>query len=178
MFCNIQGTPKRPAHSWWMKELETTHTFVGYGLDPCSLTTCPKKTISQTPTQHFLGFNFRLTNLGLSKTSLRFSKCSLQSLLWTLTSSTTILRNWSVHSLNIFAMVLENVLVLFFNMNGITFHLKNRVLVITIVFKTSSSTILICQKLDYRSKAKNHEDFPSCVSTYYIKGMGKKSHPV
>jgi hypothetical protein len=63
-------------------------------------------------------------------------------------------------------------------MNGITFHLKNRVLVITIVFKTSSSTILICQKLDYRSKAKNHEDFPSCVSTYYIKGMGKKSHPV
>jgi hypothetical protein len=29
-----------------IENLEMTHTFVGYGFDPCSLTTCPKKTIS------------------------------------------------------------------------------------------------------------------------------------
>lgn len=70
-------------------------------------------------------------------------------------------------------MGLENVFVAFFNPNGITFHSKNLVLMTTIVIRTSSSAILICQKLDYRFKAENHEDFLGCVSTSSIKGMGK-----
>jgi hypothetical protein len=75
-------------------------------------------------------------------------------------------------------MVLENVLVVFFNPNGITFHSKNPDLVITTVFQTSSSTILIGQKRNYMTKAKNHEDFPSYVSTSFIKGMGNESYLV
>lgn len=128
-----------------IRKLKTTHTFVGSSLDPCSSTPCPKKTISRTPKQHFPRFNFSLTNLNLSKTNLRCSKRSFQSLLWTLTSSTKKILNCSLHSLNNFAMALENVFVAFFNLNGIIFHSKNLVLVITTVLRTSSSTILICQ---------------------------------
>jgi hypothetical protein len=48
--CSIISNEPKKAHTFVMDErirkLEMTHTFVGYGLDPCSLTTCPKKTIS------------------------------------------------------------------------------------------------------------------------------------
>jgi len=47
--------------------------------------------------------------------------------------------------LNISTMVLENVIVAFFNQNGITFHSKNHdLVVITTVFQTFSSAVLIC----------------------------------
>ncbi len=92
-----------------------------------------------------------------------------------LTSFIKNLRSWSLHFINTFAMGLENVFVAFFNLNGITFHSKNLVLMTTTIIQTSSSAILICQKPNCRSKVENHEDFPSCVNTSSIKGMGKES---
>jgi hypothetical protein len=49
-------------------------------------------------------------------------------------------------------IVLENVIVAFFNPNGITSHSCRHVLVMNVVFFTSSRFILICQKPLYKSK--------------------------
>ncbi len=92
-----------------------------------------------------------------------------------LTSFIKNLRSWSLHFINTFAMGLENVFVAFFNLNGITFHSKNLVLMTTTIIQTSSSAILICQKPNYRSKAENHENFTGCVIRSSMKGMGKES---
>jgi hypothetical protein len=51
------------------------------------------------------------------------------------------------------AMVRENVLMVFFNPNGITFHSYKLDLVIIVFFFTSSGAIRICQNLDYKSNA-------------------------
>jgi hypothetical protein len=51
------------------------------------------------------------------------------------------------------AMVCENVLVVFFSPNGITFHSYRPNLEITIIFFTSLRTIKICQNPYYKSSA-------------------------
>jgi hypothetical protein len=48
--------------------------------------------------------------------------------------------------------------VAFFNPNGITFHSNNLDFVITIVFRMSSLTILICQNPNYGSNVENQDD--------------------
>lgn len=155
------------------------HMYLGcFNLDRCWLTTCRKKITPLVPKQHLPRFNFRLTNLSLSRTNLKCSKWSLQSLLWMLTSSTKILRNWLVHSLNNYAIVREKTFVVFFNPNGITFHSKSLNLVITTVLQISSSAMLICPNFNWRLKVENHEDFPSCINTSFINGIGKESHLV
>jgi hypothetical protein len=57
------------------------------------------------------------------------------------------------------AMVRENVLVVFFNPNGITFHSERPNLVITVVFLTSSRAIKISRNPDYKSNAENHLEY-------------------
>jgi hypothetical protein len=58
-------------------------------------------------------------------------------------------------------IVLVNVLVAFFNPNGMTVQSYNPVLVIKAVFFTSSGAIRICQNPDCKSKAVNHVELPS-----------------
>jgi hypothetical protein len=73
-----------------------------------------------------------------------------------LTSSTNTFKNQLVQSLNIFAIVLENVLVVFFRLNGTTFQSYKPDLMIALVFFTFSGAIGIFLKLDHKSNAKNH----------------------
>jgi hypothetical protein len=54
------------------------------------------------------------------------------------------------------AMVRENVLMAFFNPNGIKFHSYRPDLVITVIFLTPSGAIGICQNPNYKSNVKNH----------------------
>jgi hypothetical protein len=70
-------------------------------------------------------------------------------------------RNLLPKSLKTSVIVQVNVLVAFFSLNGITVQSYNPVLVIRAVFFMSSGAIRICQKLDYKSKAVNHNEFPS-----------------
>jgi len=53
-------------------------------------------------------------------------------------------------------MVHENILMAFFNPNGITFHSYKLDLVIIVVFFTSLRTIKICQNPNYKSSVENH----------------------
>jgi hypothetical protein len=59
------------------------------------------------------------------------------------------------------AMVCENVLMAFFNPNGITFHSYKPDLVITVIILTPLGAIGICQNLDYKSNVENHLECPN-----------------
>jgi hypothetical protein len=70
-------------------------------------------------------------------------------------------------------MVHENVLVVFFSLNGIKFHSYRPNLVIIVVFFTSSKTIRIYQNLVCKSNFENHLECPNWFKTSSIR---ERSH--
>jgi len=75
-------------------------------------------------------------------------------------------------------IVLVKVLVAFLRPNGMIIQSYNPVLMIKAVFFISSRAIRICQKLDYKSKAVNHDDFPNWLITSSTSGIGNESQCV
>jgi hypothetical protein len=75
-------------------------------------------------------------------------------------------------------IVLVKVLVAFLRPNGMNVQSYNSVLMISVVFFMSSGAIQICQKLDCKSKAVNHDDFPNWLITSSTSGIGNESRHV
>jgi hypothetical protein len=126
------------------------------------------------PKQHLLGFNFKWTSLSFYNTNLICYKWSFEFRLCMLTSSPKTFRNWLLQSLNTSVIILEKVLVVFLNLNGITFHSKNLVLMMIAIFLMFSGAIGICQNLNYKSRVVNHVNYPIWSKTSSISNMGNE----
>lgn len=119
-------------------------------------TISPKNMIFLAENIHLLGLSFRFTSLSLCNTIRMWLKCVSHVTLWILRSSINTLKNCYNHAEKMLVIVLKNVLVVFFNPNGITSHSYSLVLVISVVFFTSSGFNMICQKPLYKFKMVNH----------------------
>jgi hypothetical protein len=82
------------------------------------------------------------------------------------------LKNYCNHSEKMSVIVLENVMVTFFNPNGITSHSCRHVLLMNVVFFTSSRFVLIFWKPFCKSKVVNHYERPIWLKTSSINGIG------
>lgn len=131
-------------------------TLFGSKWVPNFPTTSPNKMILLTKNIHLLGLSFRFTSLNLCNTIRMWLRCASHVTLWILKSFVNTLKNCYNHSKKMLVVVLENILVALFKLNGITSHSYNLVLVIRVVFFTLSQFIIICQKPFYKFKAMNH----------------------
>ncbi len=135
----------------------TALIFLRLNCVPSWLTIWPRNVKLVFAKSHLFGISFKFTSLNLINTYQRCSICSSQIRLWTFKSSTKKFRNLSIHAPNIFVIIMwEKMMVAFFMPNGITIQSNKPNLAITSIFYTSSTTILICQNFNCKSKIESH----------------------
>jgi hypothetical protein len=136
----------------------STIVFTLFGLRkvPDFPTTSPNNMIYLTENIHLLVLSFIFTSFNLCNIIQMWLRCASHVTLWILRSSINTSSNFYNHSEKMLVIILENILVASFNLNGIISHSYCFVLVINVVFFTLSGFIMIFQKPLYKSKAVNH----------------------